>query len=75
MGDKMLKKLKCEECLKEGTYIENRDKAIFDLGNLVSDIDNIKCRCDIEAVICMRCELLDRLEAVKNDIIDMLEHS
>ena len=94
----MIRKLKCEECLKIGTYVVNKDKtmyictkcgnkkiiyskeelihiekAIFDLNYLVNDIDNIECRCDIETVVCMRCELLDRLEAMKNDIIDMME--
>ena len=94
----MIRKLKCEECLKVRTHIPNRDntmyicskcgnekiiyskeelihieKAIFDLNYLVNDIDNIECRCDIETVVCMRCELLDRLEAMKNDIIDMME--
>ena len=98
MNENRIKKLKCEDCLKVGTYVVNRDKtmyictkcgnekiiyskeelvhiekAIFSLANLVDDIDSVECRCDIETVICMRCELLDRLEAVRNDIIDMME--
>ena len=43
------------------------------VSNAMSYIENIDCICDVEHLVCMRCELLDRLKAVKEDLIDMIE--
>ena len=43
------------------------------ISNAMSYIENIDCICDVEHLVCMRCELLDRLKAVKEDLIDMIE--